>query len=284
MSDTTLRITGHALIAEGKVLGEYRYGVGGVGVGGCSCGARSPELPSGNARKQWHREHKAAVLAGKRPAERPFTVETYATRLLELDRRVAWVHPTCPCGAPLQLGVDHGDDELGNPLCPTCSGCGCEPEERKTMTPEHLTPEELDEMRPGAVLRDVNGWDAVKGVNGRWYPTDQGGHDTPGTPPYALVHPVPEPDHSMCARLRTDLPDGDPSEGWILVHPNGDMVPRLTYSDKEVRERGYAIPEPEPTPRERAAEVLAGYGTPPKVLGEMARALSEAGLLREDGA
>ena len=36
----------------------------------------------------------------------------------------------CTCGAVLDITVWHGDDELGNPLCPTCSGCGCEPNER----------------------------------------------------------------------------------------------------------------------------------------------------------
>ena len=30
----------------------------------------------------------------------------------------------------VDITVWHGDDELGNPLCPTCSGCGCEPNER----------------------------------------------------------------------------------------------------------------------------------------------------------
>ena len=36
----------------------------------------------------------------------------------------------CTCGVVLDITQWHGDDELGNDLCPTCSGCGCEPNER----------------------------------------------------------------------------------------------------------------------------------------------------------
>lgn len=38
-----------------------RPGTGGGGMALCSCGATSPILPSGNARKRWHREHKAQM-------------------------------------------------------------------------------------------------------------------------------------------------------------------------------------------------------------------------------
>ena len=38
-------------------------GTGGVGSAKCSCGELSPVLPSGAARKRWHREHKAALAA-----------------------------------------------------------------------------------------------------------------------------------------------------------------------------------------------------------------------------
>ena len=44
--------------------------------------------------------------------------------------RVPMSPSLCTCGAVLDITVWHGDDELGNPLCPTCSGCGCEPNER----------------------------------------------------------------------------------------------------------------------------------------------------------
>lgn len=47
--------------------------------------------------------------------------------------RVPMSPSLCTCGAVLDITVWHGDDELGNPLCPTCSGCGCEPNERNLM-------------------------------------------------------------------------------------------------------------------------------------------------------
>jgi hypothetical protein len=58
------RIPGHTLPFEGRVyIGESLVGHGnGPGRARCSCGEMSPEvLPSTNARKQWHREHKEAV-------------------------------------------------------------------------------------------------------------------------------------------------------------------------------------------------------------------------------
>jgi len=55
-------VKGHTLLWEGRPLGNAGFSVKGTGIGGCSCGARSPELPSGAARKQWHRDHKAEVL------------------------------------------------------------------------------------------------------------------------------------------------------------------------------------------------------------------------------
>jgi len=67
-------VKGHGLQHEGapfkRVLGKWvrvnlRGGVGGEGRGMCSCGAYSPKLNSGAARKRWHRDHKSAVAAPK---------------------------------------------------------------------------------------------------------------------------------------------------------------------------------------------------------------------------
>jgi hypothetical protein len=43
----------------------YRIGTAGTGDGHalCQCGETSPHLTTNRARKQWHREHKAAVRA-----------------------------------------------------------------------------------------------------------------------------------------------------------------------------------------------------------------------------
>ncbi len=60
-----LRVAGHALPWEGRVVDRWAYG--GLGNGGgparCSCGEKSPHLPSTAARQRWHRQHKEAVLA-----------------------------------------------------------------------------------------------------------------------------------------------------------------------------------------------------------------------------
>lgn len=45
--------------------GSTGYGTGGSGIGVCSCGATSEVLPSGSARKNWHGDHKLAVLRMK---------------------------------------------------------------------------------------------------------------------------------------------------------------------------------------------------------------------------
>lgn len=56
-------VKGHTLLFEGQPLGRRNlgHGCGGTGIGGCSCGAQSPELTSGAERKRWHREHKENV-------------------------------------------------------------------------------------------------------------------------------------------------------------------------------------------------------------------------------
>jgi len=61
-------IPGHGLLNEGAAF-KWRggmcsrvcMGVSGTGVGRCSCGAVSPILRSGAARKAWHRRHKVTV-------------------------------------------------------------------------------------------------------------------------------------------------------------------------------------------------------------------------------
>lgn len=68
---TSERVSGHTLRNEGAAFERrdghhYRINVWstfGDGYGLCSCGARSPILSSGGARKRWHREHKAEILA-----------------------------------------------------------------------------------------------------------------------------------------------------------------------------------------------------------------------------
>lgn len=62
----TLRCEGAPFerIAQGGSIYARRLnngGVSGTGRALCSCGATSDVLESGGARKQWHREHKAAV-------------------------------------------------------------------------------------------------------------------------------------------------------------------------------------------------------------------------------
>lgn len=61
------RISGHGLVSEGAAH-EDRDGHASqvrkyAGFAVCQCGARSPVLPSGAQRKQWHREHKIEVAS-----------------------------------------------------------------------------------------------------------------------------------------------------------------------------------------------------------------------------
>lgn len=57
-------VKGHHLLFEGAALGQS-FNRTGSGIGGCSCGARSEELPTRAARKRWHKDHKAGVLASR---------------------------------------------------------------------------------------------------------------------------------------------------------------------------------------------------------------------------
>lgn len=77
MSDATSeRVRGHALEWEGAAMvwwddgeggGHWRGYHGAAGAARCTCGGRSPDLPSDGARKRWHRRHKADVLARSAP-------------------------------------------------------------------------------------------------------------------------------------------------------------------------------------------------------------------------
>ena len=65
MSPKNTRLAGHELDGEGAAHDKrgiriYR-GTGGWGFAICSCGAKSEYLTSGNARKQWHRNHKQEI-------------------------------------------------------------------------------------------------------------------------------------------------------------------------------------------------------------------------------
>lgn len=72
---TTERVPGHTLVSEGAAFmcgaacchgrrGQSYYygGVSRAGHGLCSCGALSPYVDSGAARKRWHRSHKDDVV------------------------------------------------------------------------------------------------------------------------------------------------------------------------------------------------------------------------------
>jgi hypothetical protein len=91
---TSARVSGHTLIDEGSAYNAngkrpWSLCANAAGYGKCSCGALSPELPSKNARKRWHRAHKAEVLAaaaqddgsrGAIPADRPDPLTKGASR------------------------------------------------------------------------------------------------------------------------------------------------------------------------------------------------------------
>jgi hypothetical protein len=58
------RLAGHTLPHEGRLTSDYHAPGNGPGVATCSCGEQSPVLPSTNARKAWHREHKQQTGSG----------------------------------------------------------------------------------------------------------------------------------------------------------------------------------------------------------------------------
>lgn len=66
-------VKGHGLVGEGaphtatgkEITRGWLRARAGDGHGKCSCGAVSEEsLPSANARKRWHRDHKQRVVGG----------------------------------------------------------------------------------------------------------------------------------------------------------------------------------------------------------------------------
>lgn len=64
-------VKGHGLQWEGKTRDQWMYGSGiTAGVGHCSCGGRSPELPTTAARQRWHKKHKQAILDAQKKANR----------------------------------------------------------------------------------------------------------------------------------------------------------------------------------------------------------------------
>ena len=58
------RLTGHGLVAGGRVWIPGQPVRNGAGKGVCGCGTESPVLPSTRQRQQWHHGHKADRTAG----------------------------------------------------------------------------------------------------------------------------------------------------------------------------------------------------------------------------
>lgn len=172
-------------------------------------------------------------------------------------------------------------------LCPTCSGCGCEPNERKNMTPD-----QIKALPVGSVVLDHRGCAWQKHPDGGWVARFDD-HTTGALADderLVLIHDpsaAPEPDHSMCARL---VPNDDCAYGsdlrWALQSPSGEVLTQFRATDGGARRLGYAIPEPEPTVVERAAKVLADVDNSGVVtswhIGKAER-LAERGLLVRDG-
>lgn len=66
LSGHTLRYEGAPFSADGTLIYDGMHvGTSGEGRAKCSCGALSPVLSSGAQRKAWHRQHKAAIAAGR---------------------------------------------------------------------------------------------------------------------------------------------------------------------------------------------------------------------------
>lgn len=63
------RLDGHGLRNEGRYWSGLSYRSDGMAPGICECGTESALLPSANARKRWHRDHKDEL---RRAAEEQF--------------------------------------------------------------------------------------------------------------------------------------------------------------------------------------------------------------------
>lgn len=74
--ETSAVVPGHWLVSEGEgcnadghaqysLRADESYVEGPFDRGKCGCGKVSPPLPSKNARRRWHRVHKAALLVGQ---------------------------------------------------------------------------------------------------------------------------------------------------------------------------------------------------------------------------
>ena len=130
-----------------------------------------------------------------------------------------------------------------------------------------MTPDQLDALPRHAIVLDTDrntAW--TKRGSGVWSaPTcfDVTDEDLADKGELRVIHPAPEPDHSMCARL-------EPSNGvypWALKAPDGQAVGYL--ADDQARARRFAIPEPDPTVRDKVRAVLTENGVTDDVAAEL---------------
>lgn len=86
------RLAGHILPHEGRL----NSGRQAEGAGVCSCGATSEVLPSANARKKWHAEHKDLIRTRgfDHLAAYPATAEQVRALIADLEADAAWQHMT----------------------------------------------------------------------------------------------------------------------------------------------------------------------------------------------
>lgn len=142
------------------------------------------------------------------------------------------------------------------------------------------TVEELEALPEGAVVMDC-GSEIWEKVGGFWELAESvlelPSHSSylhQKRRPITILHPQPEPDHSMCARLAWD------GDSWTLRHPNGVHV--ISFSADQARDRGYPIPDTR-TVEERVVDVLLELDVDDDLLDSMAARLAELGLLAKDG-
>lgn len=84
----TTRLAGHILPHEGRLSAGRQA----EGVGVCSCGATSEVLPSANARKRWHAEHKDLIRTRgfDHLAAYPATAQQVRALIAALESDIAW--------------------------------------------------------------------------------------------------------------------------------------------------------------------------------------------------